>query len=158
MSKTQQALRRYLALTLVILAVYLVDVRIFKGGPMEIIGMSMFPTITDHSRLYVFYTKDKIERNDIVTFWAHGIHLIKRVVAVPGDTIVLFDRFVYINGQEIEETFIYNNPTYKPMFAVLEKDEYFVMGDNRDCSWDSRSFGKVPRAYIDQVLGYYVRY
>ncbi len=95
------------------------------------------------------------ERGDIVVFHYPGNpeeDYIKRVIGVPGDTIEMRDQQVYINGEPIDEPYI-NEPCNRAscpdrVYPTLGADEYFVMGDNRNHSSDSRRFGAVGREYL----------
>jgi len=77
---------------------------------------------------------------------------IKRVIGVPGDTVELRNNVVYRNGQKVDESYLKLDPTpgdkadYGPI--TVPPDSFFVMGDNRDHSLDSRYWGFVPRSYI----------
>jgi signal peptidase I len=95
-------------------------------------------------------------RGEVVVFYppnGSGDALIKRVIGVPGDTIELRDNLVYVNGQLLDEPYINGQPTYcnnycKPL--KLEAGMFFMMGDNRPSSLDSRNFGPVPS---DRLIG-----
>ncbi len=105
-----------------------------------------------------------IRRSDIVVFKYPDEperDFIKRVIGLPGDTIELRNKKVYVNGQPLEEPYVHflepaNNAQEVTSFDVRERygpvqvpaDQYFVMGDNRDNSQDSRYWGFLPRAYI----------
>ncbi|HWC15451.1 MAG TPA: signal peptidase I [Terriglobales bacterium] len=119
-----------------------------------------------------------IQRGDIVVFFSvetPGMHVVKRVIGIPGDRIHLRDGSVYRNGQALKEPYVIhslgdqvpyrdNFPAIPPQLAgdsvipgwplrdgedvVVPPDRYFVMGDNRDVSHDSRYFGLIPREKI----------
>jgi signal peptidase I len=95
-----------------------------------------------------------IERGDIVVFWYPKDpekSFVKRVIGLPGDTVELRNGVVYVNGNEMQENYIdpeYNRslPSIPP--KQVDAHYYFVMGDNRDNSSDSRIWGLVPEKYI----------
>ena len=135
---------------------------VFIVQPVKVEGTSMLPRLHDGERIFVnklIYYDDyrwapKVERGDIVVFWYPddpSKSYIKRVVGLPGDTIELREGTVRINGSEISEDYL------DPRFNVSPKSQapvyvrpnyYFVMGDNRDNSSDSRSWGLVPKKYV----------
>jgi signal peptidase I len=73
---------------------------------------------------------------------------IKRLIALPGDTIEIKEGTVYLNGQTIDEPYIKEYPTYTMEMKEIPEGEYFVLGDNRNHSNDSHSWGTVPRENI----------
>jgi signal peptidase I len=74
--------------------------------------------------------------------------LIKRIIAVPGDTVEIKQGIVYVNGQALKETYIKEPPIQDFALKQIPPDSYFVLGDNRNNSNDSRYFGPVPRQNI----------
>jgi signal peptidase I len=119
-------------------------------------GSSMMPTFVDGERLIVsrvHYLLTRPNRGDIVVFNSlegDEIMLIKRVIGEPGDVVEWRDHQLYLNEHLVEEDYI-NEPCTCPNETwILEADEYFVMGDNRNHSRDSRVFGPVP---IDHIVG-----
>lgn len=127
-------------------------------------GLSMYPTLNDGDELFVEkvsrYFGD-IKRFDIITVDTKGIEhdepnrVIKRVVGLPGDTVEIKGGQVYINGELLREDYLPDNvPTVSrnPKFdkVTLQENEYYCLGDNRNNSNDSRSFGPIP---ADHILG-----
>ncbi|MFR6141874.1 MAG: signal peptidase I [Finegoldia sp.] len=136
-----------------LIKIFLIDITIVRGS-------SMFPTITRNEMC--FYKKiqlDKIKHDDIAiikdnyTNQGYG-YLIKRIIACPGDSLVIEDGKVKVNGvekNEFGETMIDNDIKNKLNLKIGE-NEYFVMGDNRGNSMDSRYFGSVKKEDIKGLL------
>ncbi len=140
-----------------IMAIYalvdLASVRFYVDGP------SMEPNFFTAQRVIVSrvnYLLGAPDRGEILVFESpddpqNDPPLIKRVIGLPGDTIEIRDQVVFVNGQQLNEPYInapgltspneYNNLTLGP-------DEYFMMGDNRNRSRDSRAFGPIKREHI----------
>ncbi len=126
-------------------------------------GPSMEPTLQNNDQIFVEKISKyfKIERGDIVTIdeaeddHPHNL-LIKRVIGLPGEKIEINDGVVYINDQELIEEYLPNgvvttaNPEMEHTSEILGEDEYFVLGDNRSVSKDSRRLGPVHK---DQIIG-----
>lgn len=146
------------AISLVILALFLV----FVGKPFTVSGQSMYPTLHDSDRMFMSKLGD-IKRFDIVVLQApdQDKEYIKRVIGMPGDTIEVKDGKLYINGQVVDQPFIntellMNKTVYIDDFTLQEltgelkvpEGKYFVMGDNRGVSKDSRMIGFIERSAI----------
>ena len=131
---------------------------LFLYRPVKVEGTSMMPTLYDRERLFInqFSYKfglGKIERGDTVVFWAPEEireSYIKRVIGLPGDTVAVEDGYVIVNGKKLVENYV--PPEYRDNRSypsrVVPPDEYFVLGDHRNSSNDSRAWGFVPRSYI----------
>ncbi|MGI9047816.1 MAG: signal peptidase I, partial [Rubrobacteraceae bacterium] len=94
------------------------------------------------------------KRGDIVVFKSvtnPNLDLIKRVVGLPGDTIQVKNDVLFVNGKRQKESYISKDPGFQPPFgpATVPKGHYFMMGDNRGNSEDSRYFGPVPKKNIE---------
>ncbi len=131
-------------------------VMIFLYQPVKVEGTSMNPLLSDQERIFInkfVYHFEPIERGDVIVFWYpldRSKSFIKRVVGLPGESIEIRDGHVYINGQELADQYVpagyLDGSTYAPHH--IPSDDYFVMGDHRDSSNDSRVFGPVPRQFI----------
>lgn len=147
-----------------ILFVVVVTVLFDMAIPRSLVdGRSMQPTFEDGERLIVsrvHYLVGMPERGDIIVFnsmnpteFEQGIMLIKRVIGLPGESVEFRDQQVYIDGVLLEEPYIKEAcQEYRCPDEVIElgAGEYFVMGDNRNNSQDSRRFGAVP---FDHIVG-----
>jgi signal peptidase I len=131
-------------------------IMIFLYQPVKVEGTSMNPLLSDQERIFInkfIYRFEPIERGDVVVFWYpldRSKSFIKRVVGLPGETVEIRAGNVYVNGRELPDQFVppgYLDGSNYPARRIPQ-GEYFVMGDHRDSSNDSRVFGSVPRSYI----------
>lgn len=127
-----------------------------------VIGESMYPTLKEKQILIgssIYKITDNINYGDVVTVKYDKECIIKRVVGLPGDAIKIEDNILYRNGEEIKEdyaNFIYPSVKIDVEEMVLGNDEYFVLGDNRSVSRDSRVIGPIHKDdIISKILGNY---
>lgn len=129
---------------------------LFLYQPVRVEGTSMLPRLENHDRLFInkfVYHIEPIERGDIVVFHYPRDpekSYIKRVIALPGDGIWIDHGRVWLNGKPLYEPYV--PPRYRDSRSMAEitvpPDCYFVMGDHRSISSDSRDFGPVERSLI----------
>jgi signal peptidase I len=129
---------------------------IFLYQPVRVEGTSMLPMLEDQDRLFInklAYRVGEIHRGDVVVFLYphdHEKSYIKRVIALPGDDLKIDHGQVYVNGTPIKEQYVpkqFTDDRSQPEMTVPQH-EYFVMGDHRSISSDSRDFGPVDRELI----------
>jgi signal peptidase I len=129
---------------------------IFLYQPVRVEGTSMLPMLEDQDRLFInklAYRVGDIQRGDVVVFLYphdHEKSYIKRVIALPGDMLRIDHGVVFVNGKEIAEPYVpkqFEDDRSQPEMAI-PAHEYFVMGDHRSISSDSREFGPVDRDLI----------
>ena len=129
---------------------------IFLYQPVRVEGTSMLPVLQDQDRLFInkmAYRVGEIHRGDVVVFLYphdHEKSYIKRVIALPGDDLRIDHGQVYVNGKREVEKYVprrYADDRSQPEMTV-PAHEYFVMGDHRSISSDSRDFGPVERELI----------
>ena len=129
---------------------------IFFYQPVKVEGTSMTPLISDQERIFInkfVYRFEPIERGDVVVFWYpldRSKSFIKRVVGLPEDMVEIRDGQVYLNGKAFAEPYVPPESADLGTLAPIRvpKGEYFVMGDHRTSSNDSRIFGPVPQKFI----------
>ena len=128
----------------------------FLYQPVRVEGTSMLPRLHDQDRIFInkfVYHFENISRGDVVVFYYPRDpekSYIKRVIALPGDSIFIDHGRVWINGQPMDEPYVPRRyrDTRSMGEMTVPTDEYFVMGDHRSISSDSRDFGPVDRELI----------
>ncbi len=130
----------------------------------EVVGSSMAPTLREGDRFILnrcrlVYRSPQPGELVVLKDPGHQDFAVKRVVAGPSDLILLKDGLVYVNGKKLQEPYLQRNTQTDcsetaQKFFRLAKNEYFVLGDNRKNSVDSRFYGGISRNNILGVLGF----
>ena len=138
---------------------------IFLYQPVKVEGTSMMPSLVDQERIFVnkfVYRLEPIERGDIVVFrypYDPSKSYIKRVIGTAGDRIRIDAGQVYVNGEALDESYVPPEYIDSRTFAevVVPANSYYVLGDHRSMSDDSRNFGPVNQSFIygKAVFGYW---
>jgi signal peptidase I len=146
----------------IVLAVILYFGISFAVQAVHVEGLSMFATLDDNDYLIankIDYRLHNPQRGDIIILRPptdNSKDFIKRIIALPGERLLIRSGFVYINGHKLDEPYLPEEwtidtswPANNPSGQVMGSNEYFVMGDNRNRSQDSRIFGPITRDRID---------
>lgn len=148
----------YWARDLILSVIIAVVVILFLYQPVRVEGTSMMPALEDQERVFINkfayrFGISKVERGDTVVFWYPGDpskSYIKRVIGLPGDTVELRQGQVFVNGRTINEPYV--APDFRDRASmdslVVPDRTYFVLGDHRNSSNDSRNWGPVPAEAI----------
>ena len=157
--KAIQVVASYIFWTLTMILIAFVFVFCF-GIKTSVVGVSMEPTLYNSEEILInrfTYFLTNPNHNDVVVFLPNGNenshYYVKRVIGVPGDTVLIKDGIIYVNDAIYEDSLIYDkieNGGIASIGVSLGEDEYFVIGDNRNNSEDSRSsnIGVVKKDYI----------
>ncbi|HEV8132835.1 MAG TPA: signal peptidase I [Acidobacteriota bacterium] len=137
-------------------AVTAILIVVFVIQPVKVEGTSMQPNLVDQERVFVnkfVYHFSEVHRGDVVVFWYPkdmSKSFIKRVIAVPGDRIEVTRGHVYLNAKSLNESYVlpeyFDFESYKAV--VVPQGYYYVLGDHRNSSNDSRNWGLVPESNI----------
>jgi signal peptidase I len=149
-------------LEIIFLALVLYVVIQYAVQTVHVLGSSMYPTLHDNDLLVaskISYKLHNPQRGDIIVFKPPdeaSRDFIKRIIALPGERLRIVNSVVYVNGQVLREPYLPEKWTYNNNWPatgqeqIIPPDEYFVMGDNRNHSSDSRTFGPIA---LDAILG-----
>jgi len=129
---------------------------VFLYQPVQVEGTSMLPHLENHERIFInkfLYRFEPIQRGDIVVFWYPldpSKSYIKRVIGLPGEWVSIRDGHVFVNGKPLGERYIpaeyFDHQSYPPTY--VDPNHYYVLGDHRESSNDSRVWGTVDVKYI----------
>lgn len=154
----KRAFREFISYLVVIMiaVAFSLTIRIFVFEPFVVPTPSMEPALLVEDKVIVnklSYRFAQVKRGDLVVFRSptgEGKDLVKRAVGLPGEEITLtLDGEVYVNGHLLYEEYVLDsNTVYNDDSIILSDDEFFVLGDNRNNSLDSRFFGPVDQKEI----------
>lgn len=114
--------------------------------PMQIKGDSMNPLYKDGEIVFINKVYSSVDYLDVIVFYNNSQKFIKRVIGIPGDTIVFKDGLLYRNGLKLID--MMDNVNFYDQKIVINKNEYFIAGDNLMVSLDSRQFGAIQSTSI----------
>lgn len=138
----------------IIIVIIVVLIRTFIVTPVQVDGESMYPTLLDNELLLLKKYDHSYDRFDIVVFKYNNSKLVKRIIGLPGEKISYKNNVLYINNQEIDninlDSYTYDFDLSELGFDTIPEGYYFVLGDNRTNSLDSRAIGLVPE---ENILG-----
>lgn len=141
----------YVIITLIVLFI-----RMYIVSPVRVDGNSMYPTLNNREFLLLTKFDHSYERFDIVVLKYNKQKLVKRVIGLPGETVEYKNNKLYVNGKVIEEEFkLFETKDFNIAelgYDVIPEDYYFVVGDNRNASLDSRRIGLIHRKDIEGTI------
>ena len=155
----REAIGWIIYILIVVCATYLIVT--YVGQRTKVSGDSMQATLQDGDNLIVdkiSYRFREPERFEIIVFpyrYAENTYYIKRIIGLPGETVQIIDGYVYINGEKLDENYgleVMNSAGNAATPIELGEDEYFVLGDNRNHSADSRE-SSVGVLHRDELIG-----
>lgn len=149
MEKLKKIIKENYSYILIIVVILLI--RTYIVTPIRVNGTSMYPTLKQNEIMILnkIGLKSGIDRFDIVVVKTDNNRIIKRVIGLPGESVMYEDGKLYINGKYVEDSYsLSETKDFDNIF--LKEDEYFVLGDNREVSKDSRMIGPVKK---EQILG-----
>lgn len=143
----------------ILLFIVLISIRLFVAEPFLVYGSSMDPTFTSGDYLVVDEISYKVEdpkRGEVIVFippYDNTRHFIKRIIGLPGETVMVDGSVIKIINDQNPQGFVLDEPYVKfqsnrKSTVKLKDNEYYVAGDNRNVSYDSRSWGPLPSENI----------
>lgn len=138
----------------IIVFIVVLLVRTFVATPIKVNGNSMYNTL-EGKEFMILNKLTSVKRYDIIVLDKEKDELIKRVYGLPGERISIEDNVIYINDKKIDDIYAYGETSnYKSI--TLADDEYFVLGDNRTVSLDSRSIGPIKKSQIKGTTNFVI--
>lgn len=144
--------------TVIVIVILAAIIRLFVIQPFIVDGQSMEPNFQNNDYLItekISFHLQQINHGEVIILRPPdnpSVNYLKRVIGIPGDTVDIKDGDVYVNGQKLTEPYIDGQKTLttnnEEMKTALRESEYFVMGDNRNHSRDSRELGPIPKQNI----------
>ncbi len=146
-SRGKRFIKEYLPY--VVILVFVLLIKKYVVSPIKVNGESMMTTLHDGDVMIlniIGYRFDDIKRFDIVVVREKHEYLIKRVIGLPGDSVEYKDNILYVNGKKVKDP--YGSDVTDDFSVTVEKGHYYVLGDNRTNSMDSRYFGSFSKKDI----------
>ncbi|GAB4112401.1 MAG: signal peptidase I [Candidatus Caldatribacteriota bacterium] len=153
-TKRKKSMIRELLETVISAGIIAFFIITFIGQVTVVKGASMEPTLHDRERLIankISYRFESPQRGEIIIFkppFPTNRNYIKRIIGIPGDKIQIINGIVYVNDKQLEEPYVEYQSYENLSTVIVPEDSYFVLGDNRPNSSDSRYWGFVPRKNI----------
>lgn len=140
----------------VVITMVVILIRMFIISPVRVDGTSMYPTLSNNEFLLLSKYDQSYDRFDIVVLKYNKERLVKRIIGLPGETVEYKNNKLYINGKEIEEPFIAvetDDFNLKQLgYDKIPENYYFVVGDNRGASLDSRMIGLINKKDLQGTI------
>ena len=140
----------------VVITMIVILIRMFIISPVRVDGTSMYPTLSNNEFLLLSKYDQSYGRFDIVVLKYRNERLVKRIIGLPGETVEYKNNTLYINGKEMEEPFINTNTDDFNLnelgYDKIPENYYFVVGDNRGSSLDSRMIGLISKKDLQGTI------
>lgn len=155
MIETENKLRSFITgiIPYIIILIVVILLKVYVVTPIRVNGASMYPTLEDQDIMIldiISYKLSGLKRFDVAVINQGKELIIKRVIGLPGEKVEYKDGVLYINEKEIEDPYLTKDMTMEDVSITVPEGEYYVLGDNRQNSLDSRTFGTFSKK---QILG-----
>lgn len=147
-------MRRHIIILACSMLIFAACSSIASVAPIKVVGVAMAPALNDGDRIVIEKNPQKLERGDIVVFyvpWEQDFSYIKRIIGLPYETVEVREGKFFVNGKPLDEPYIdpkLDETKRSSPPVTLAEDRYYVAGDNRDNSSDSRFWGPLDRKLI----------